>query len=65
MLAALNLAYQLVERGERGVPIDRHEPEGQAASASTAAAADTAHHELDLAPLIARLDAALNDGHLL
>ena len=71
VLAALNLAYQLaergerVERGERGAPIDREEPEGEPASASAASPAAPAHPELDLAPLIARLDAALDDGHLL
>ena len=68
VLAALNLAYQLAERGERGergAPIDREEPEGEPASASAASPAAPAHPELDLATLIARLDAALDDGHLL
>ena len=68
VLAALNLAYQLAERGERGerdAPVNREEPEGETASAATADAAASAHPELDLAPLIARLDAALDDGHLL
>ena len=42
VLAALNLAYQLAERGERGergAPIDREEPEGEPASASAASPA--------------------------
>ncbi|MFM8767152.1 MAG: cell division protein ZapA [Rubrivivax sp.] len=65
VLAALNLAYQLAERGDRGAPVDREEPEGEPASAATASAAASAHPELDLAPLIARLDATLDDGLLL
>lgn len=68
VLAALNLAYQLAERGERSersTPVGREEPEGEPALASAASGAPSAHPEFDLAPLIARLDAALDDGHLL
>ena len=64
VLAALNLAYQLAERSERAGPAERDEraDESAAQDSSAAAAADP---DLDLGRLIARLDAALDDGHLL
>lgn len=71
VLAALNLAYQLAERGVRPSPGERDAtaPQGTPAAtahppqaAPTALAADA---DLGLGPLIARLDAALDDGHLI
>jgi cell division protein ZapA len=62
VLAALNLAYQLAERGER-LPANAHD--AHAASTGSAEPRPQAHPEVDLTPLIARLDAALDDGHLI
>ena len=59
VLAALNLAYQLAERPERAEPAGRADPEP---GANTTAPAEA---DQDLGPLLARLDAALDDGHLL
>jgi len=63
VLAALNLAYQLAERSERAGPAERDERAEESAAQDTSAAA--ADPDLDLGRLIARLDAALDDGHLL
>jgi cell division protein ZapA len=76
VLAALNLAYQLAERGERATAAQASEPTEQARGAGTAQAghstrtvdpADDATNDqaTDLGALIARLDAALDDGHLI
>ena len=76
VLAALNLAYQLAERGERATAAPGSEPTEQARGAGTAQAghstrtvdpADDATNDqaTDLGALIARLDAALDDGHLI
>jgi cell division protein ZapA len=65
VLAALNLAYQLAERGERANASEREEPAGQAPESSAAQPTQAADADLGLAPLISRLDAALNDGLLI
>jgi cell division protein ZapA len=68
VLAALNLAYQLAERGERAPSTSGAEPAEQAHGGGTSQAspgAPAADQAPDLGPLIARLDAALDDGHLI
>ena len=69
VLAALNLAYQLAERGERPPPPPGAEPSQQMAGRGTSQAGHegsaASDQGPDLAPLIARLDAALDDGHLI
>jgi cell division protein ZapA len=68
VLAALNLAYQLAERGERAPSTSGAEPAEQVPGRGTSPAgqdADPADPAPDLGPLIARLDAALDDGHLI
>ena len=62
-VTALNLAYQRAERSERAGPAERDERAEESAAQDTSAAA--ADPDLDLGRLIARLDAALDDGHLL
>lgn len=62
VLAALNLAYQLAERSDRAGPAGRDEGAEESAAQDTSAAVDP---DPDLGRLIARLDAALDDGHLL
>ncbi|MGI9153686.1 MAG: cell division protein ZapA [Rubrivivax sp.] len=76
VLAALNLAYQLAERGERATAAPGSEPAEQTRGAGTSQAGqgnpandqttDSANDQaVDLGALIARLDAALDDGHLI
>ena len=69
VLAALNLAYLLAERGEAAATIGSTpsaegtvNPNPQTSAEMDAGGTGPAP---DLAPLIARLDAALADGHLL
>ena len=76
VLAALNLAYQLAERGERATVAPGSEPAEPSRGAGTPQAGqgnpsndqtiDPANDQAaDLGALIARLDAALDDGHLI
>jgi cell division protein ZapA len=68
VLAALNLAYQLAERGERAPATAGAESAEQIHGGGTSQAspgAPAADQTPDLSPLIARLDAALDDGHLI
>ena len=68
VLAALNLAYQLAERGERAPSTSAAEQAEQVHEGGTSQAgqgAPAADQAPDLGPLIARLDAALDDGHLI
>ena len=80
VLAALNLAYQLAERGERATAAPGSEPAEQTRGTGTSQAGqgnpaddqttdqadDPANDQAaDLGALIARLDAALDDGHLI
>ena len=76
VLAALTLAYQLAERGERATAAPGSEPAEQTRGAGTSQAGqgnpandqttDSANDQaVDLGALIARLDAALDDGHLI
>jgi cell division protein ZapA len=64
VLAALNLAYMLAERGPASSAPTA--PVAAAVSASSAAAADLGHHQADLDGLMRRVEQALNDdGQLL
>ena len=76
VLAALNLAYQLAERGERATATPGSEPAEPTRGTGTSQAGqgnpadnqtiDSANDQAaDLGALIARLDAALDDGHLI
>ncbi|MEI8264369.1 MAG: cell division protein ZapA [Betaproteobacteria bacterium] len=68
VLAALNLAYQLAERSERAPSTSGAEPAEQVDGGGAALAGQGAHlaeQAPDFGPLIARLDAALDDGHLI
>ena len=76
VLAALNLAYQLAERGERATATPGSEPAEPTRGTGTSQAGqgnpaddqttDPANDQAaDLGALIARLDAALDDGHLI
>ncbi|EGJ11158.1 MULTISPECIES: cell division protein ZapA [Rubrivivax] len=62
VLAALNLAYQIAERGNAAAPAPAPAPAPQPEAATATSAADT--EAIDA--LVRRLDAALGeDGHLL
>lgn len=62
VLAALNLAYQIAERGTAAPPA----PAPAAPAAPAAAVGPTADGAVDVAALVRRIDAALGeDGHLL
>ncbi len=65
VLAALNLAYQLAERSERASAPEAEKPAAQAPETKAPQGAETAGADLDLGMLISRLDAALDDGHLI
>jgi len=65
VLAALNLAYQLAERSERASAAEAEKPAPQAPEAKAPQDAEAAGADLDLGMLISRLDAALDDGHLI
>ena len=65
VLAALNLAYQLAERSERASAAEAEKPSPQAPETKAPQDAETAGTDLDLGMLISRLDAALDDGHLI
>jgi cell division protein ZapA len=64
VLAALNLAYQLAERSERASAAEKDKA-GDQAGAGNSAQPQAGDADLGLGPLIARLDAALDDGHLI
>ncbi len=65
VLAALNLAYQLAERSERASAAEAEKPAPQAPETKAPQDAETTGADLDLGLLISRLDAALDDGHLI
>jgi cell division protein ZapA len=65
VLAALNLAYQLAERSERASPAEKDTTGAQIGGVNSAQANQAGDADLGLGPLIARLDAALDDGHLI
>lgn len=65
VLAALNLAYQLAERSERASAAETEKPAPQAPETKALQESETAGADIDLGMLISRLDAALDDGHLI